>query len=154
MNLTPREKDRLLIVTGRAARRPAHGRGVKLNHPEAVAYLPAAIFEETRGGRTVSELMSHGATLLTRDDRALGFRLDIPASTAVRFEPGHARTVEIGGLADLALWKAAVFRAKPARVLKGGMIAAVAMGDPNASIPGKGRWHADAILRGPPQVTA
>jgi urease subunit alpha len=71
--------------------------------------------------------MSHGATLL----------ISISAGTAVRFEPGHERTVEIGELADLALWKPAVFGAKPAMVLKSGMFAAAAIGDPNASIPAR-----------------
>jgi urease subunit gamma len=109
MELTPRERDKSLVFTAALLADRRMARGVKLNYPEAVAYLSAAILEETRDGRTVAELMSHGATLLTRDDRALGFRLYIPASTAVRFEPGHARTVEIGELADLALWKPAVF---------------------------------------------
>ena len=150
---TTRERQ-AAYLHGRAARRAAHGPGVKLNYPEAVAYLSAAILEETRNGRTVAELMSHGATLVTRDDRTLGFGLDIPASTAVRFEPGHARTVEIGEIADVARWKPAIFGAKPAMVLKSGMFAAAAMGDPNAAIPGKGRWHAESVLRGPPEVTA
>ncbi len=118
MDLTPREKAKLLIFTAALLAHRRMARGVKLNYPEAVAYLSVAILEGARDGRTVVELMSHGTALLTRDDRALGFRLDIPASTAVRFEPGHARTVEIGELADLAL--PAVFGAKPARVLKGG----------------------------------
>ena len=68
MELTPREKDKLLIfnVALLAERRKA--RGVKLNYPEAVAYISAAIMEGARDGRSVAELMSHGATLLSRDD--------------------------------------------------------------------------------------
>ena len=68
MELSPREKDKLLIFTAalRAERRMQ--RGVKLNYPEAVAYISAAIMEGARDGRSVAELMSYGATLLTRDD--------------------------------------------------------------------------------------
>ena len=68
MELTPREKDKLLIFTAglRAERRRA--RGLKLNYPEAVALITCAILEGARDGRTVAELMSFGATLLTRDE--------------------------------------------------------------------------------------
>jgi len=68
MELTPREKDKLLIFTAALLAERRMARGVKLNYPEAVAYLCAAILEGARDGRTVAELMSHGATLLTRDD--------------------------------------------------------------------------------------
>ena len=68
MELTPREKDKLLIFTAALLAERRMARGVKLNYPEAVAYLSAAILEGTRDGRTVADLMSHGATLLTRDD--------------------------------------------------------------------------------------
>ena len=68
MELTPREKDKLLIFTAALLAERRMTRGVKLNYPEAVAYLSAAILEGARDGRTVAELMSHGATLLTRDD--------------------------------------------------------------------------------------
>jgi urease subunit gamma len=68
MELTPREKDKLLIFTAALLAERRMARGVKLNYPEAVAYLSAAILEGARDGRTVAELMSHGATLLTRDD--------------------------------------------------------------------------------------
>src|SRR6195256_4569596 len=68
MELTPREKDKLLIFTAaRLAERPK-GRGLKLNYPEAVAFVTAAIMEGARDGRTVAELMSYGTTLLKRDD--------------------------------------------------------------------------------------
>jgi len=66
MELTPREKDKLLIFTAALLAERRLTRGLRLNYPEAVAYLSAAIMEGARDGRTVAELMSHGATLLTR----------------------------------------------------------------------------------------
>ena len=67
MNLTPREKDKLLIFTAALLAERRLARGVKLNHPEAVAYLSAALLEGARDGQTVAELMHHGTTLLNRD---------------------------------------------------------------------------------------
>ena len=185
MELTPREKDKLLLFTAALLAERRLARGVKLNYPEAVAYISAAIMEGARDGRTVAELMGHGATLLSREpghgrrarndsrdpgrsdvsrrhearhrassdpmipgelfvddgeielnrgratlmlsvantgdrpiqvgshyhfaetnaalafDRAAarGFRLNIAAGTAVRFEPGQARRVELVALA-------------------------------------------------------
>jgi urease subunit gamma/beta len=185
MELTPREKDKLLLFTAALLAERRKARGLKLNYPEAVAYISAAILEGARDGRTVAELMSEGTRLLGEDDvmegvaelipevqveatfpdgtklvtvhqpipvkRALGigatsampgsieinagaatlrlevantgdrpiqvgshyhfaevnpalafdraaargFRLDIPAGTAVRFEPGQTRTVDL-----------------------------------------------------------
>jgi urease subunit gamma len=66
MELTPREKDKLLIFTAALLAERRLARGLRLNYPEAVAYLSAAIMEGARDGRTVAELMGHGATLLTR----------------------------------------------------------------------------------------
>ena len=66
MELTPREKDKLLVFTAALLAERRLGRGLRLNYPEAVAYLSAAIMEGARDGRTVADLMSHGATLLTR----------------------------------------------------------------------------------------
>ena len=66
MELTPREKDKLLVFTAALLAERRLARGLKLNYPEAVAYLSAAIMEGARDGRTVAELMSHGAMLLTR----------------------------------------------------------------------------------------
>jgi urease subunit gamma len=66
MELTPREKDKLLIFTAALLAERRLGRGLKLNYPEAVAYLSAQIMEGARDGRTVAELMTRGATLLTR----------------------------------------------------------------------------------------
>jgi urease subunit gamma len=66
MELTPRERDKLLIFTAGLVAERRLARGLKLNYPEAVAYLSAAILEGARDGRSVAELMSHGATLLKR----------------------------------------------------------------------------------------
>jgi urease subunit gamma len=68
MQLTPQEKDKLLIFTAALVAERRKTRGLKLNYPEAVAYISAAILEGAREGRTVAELMSFGTTLLTRDE--------------------------------------------------------------------------------------
>ncbi len=68
MQLTPQEKDKLLIFTAALVAERRKDRGLKLNHPEAVAYISAAILEGARDGRTVAELMTYGTTLLSRDD--------------------------------------------------------------------------------------
>jgi urease subunit gamma len=68
MELSPREKDKLLIFTAALLAERRKARGLKLNYPEAVAFITAAILEGARDGRSVAELMSYGATLLTRDD--------------------------------------------------------------------------------------
>lgn len=68
MELTPREKDKLLVFTAALLAERRKAKGLKLNYPEAVAYLSAAIMEGAREGRTVAELMSYGATLLRRED--------------------------------------------------------------------------------------
>jgi urease subunit gamma len=67
MHLTPREKDKLLIATAAMVARRRLERGVKLNHPEAVALISDFILEGARDGRTVAELMQAGAEVLTRD---------------------------------------------------------------------------------------
>jgi|SRR5215469_752 urease subunit gamma len=66
MNLTPREKDKLLVAMAAMVARRRLERGVKLNHPEAVALISDFIMEGARDGRTVAELMAAGATVLTR----------------------------------------------------------------------------------------
>ena len=66
MELTPREKDKLLVFTAALLAERRLARGLRLNYPEAIAYLSAAIMEGARDGRTVADLMSQGATLLTR----------------------------------------------------------------------------------------
>ena len=68
MELTPREKDKLLLFTAALLAERRKDRGLKLNYPEAVAFISAAVMEGARDGRTVAELMDHGRTLLTRDD--------------------------------------------------------------------------------------
>jgi urease subunit gamma len=68
MELTPREKDKLLIFTAALLAERRRARGLKLNHPEAVALITAAILEGARDGRSVADLMSYGTTLLTRND--------------------------------------------------------------------------------------
>ncbi|MEN9315836.1 MAG: hypothetical protein RIS35_2229 [Pseudomonadota bacterium] len=78
MELTPREKDKLLIFTAALLAERRRARGLKLNYPEAVALLTAAILEGARDGRTVAELMSAGQTILGRDDVMDGIAEMIP----------------------------------------------------------------------------
>jgi len=68
MELTPREKDKLLLFTAALLAERRKDRGLKLNYPEAVAYISAAVMEGARDGQTVAQLMSYGATLLKVDD--------------------------------------------------------------------------------------
>jgi urease subunit gamma len=68
MHLTPREQEKLLIYVAAQLARDRKARGLKLNYPEAVAYLTAEILEGIRDGRSVADLMSYGATLLGRKD--------------------------------------------------------------------------------------
>jgi len=68
MDLTPREKDKLLIFTAALLAERRRARGLKLNHPEAVALITAAILEGARDGRTVAQLMSEGKMVLGRGD--------------------------------------------------------------------------------------
>lgn len=78
MELTPREKDKLLIFTAALLAERRRARGLTLNYPEAVAFITAAIMEGARDGRTVAELMSYGTTLLTRDEVMEGVPEMIP----------------------------------------------------------------------------
>lgn len=78
MQLTPREKDKLLLFTAALLAERRKARGVKLNYPEAVAYISAAIMEGARDGQTVEYLMGYGATLLTREDVMEGIPEMIP----------------------------------------------------------------------------
>ena len=78
MELTPREKDKLLIFTAALLAERRKARGLKLNYPEAVAYITAGILEGARDGQTVAELMSYGATLLKRDEVMEGVPEMIP----------------------------------------------------------------------------
>jgi urease subunit gamma len=78
MELTPREKDKLLIFTAALLAERRKARGLKLNYPEAVAFITAGILEGARDGQTVAELMSYGTTLLTRDEVMEGVPEMIP----------------------------------------------------------------------------
>ena len=68
MQLSPQEKDKLLIFTAALLAERRKAKGLKLNYPEAVAYITAEILEGAREGKTVAELMSYGQTILTKDD--------------------------------------------------------------------------------------
>ena len=78
MELTPREKDKLLIFTAALVAERRKARGLKLNYPESVVFISAAIMEGARDGRTVAELMSYGTTLLSRSDVMDGIAELIP----------------------------------------------------------------------------
>ena len=68
MHLLPREQEKLLIVVAADVARRRQARGLKLNHPEAIAIITYELIEGARDGRTVADLMAYGSTILTRDD--------------------------------------------------------------------------------------
>lgn len=72
MQLSPQEKDKLLIFTAGLLAERRKAKGIKLNYPESIAYISSAILEGAREGRTVAELMSYGTTLLTKNDVMAG----------------------------------------------------------------------------------
>jgi urease subunit gamma len=78
MNLSPREKDKLMIFVAAMLARDRKARGLKLNYPEAIALITAEILEGIREGRSVADLMQHGRTILTRDDLMDGIAEMIP----------------------------------------------------------------------------
>lgn len=78
MDLTPREKDKLLIFTAALVAERRLARGLKLNYPEAIALISAAIMEGARDGKSVAELMSYGSQILTRADVMEGIAEMIP----------------------------------------------------------------------------
>ena len=78
MDLSPREKDKLMIFTAGLVAERRRARGLKLNYPEAVAYITAAVREGARDGRSVADLMHYGTTLLTREDVMDGVAEMIP----------------------------------------------------------------------------
>ena len=78
MRLTEKERDKLLIFTAAELSRQRRERGLRLNHPEAVALVTAEVLEGIREGKTVQELMAFGATILTRDDVVEGVADMIP----------------------------------------------------------------------------
>ena len=95
MDLSPREKDKLLVFTAALLAERRKGRGLRLNYPEAVAYISAAIMEGARDGRGVAELMSYGATLLTRDDVMEGVPEMIPEVQVEATFPDGTKLVTI-----------------------------------------------------------
>ncbi|KAF7600210.1 MAG: urease subunit gamma [Candidatus Dactylopiibacterium carminicum] len=95
MELTPREKDKLLIFTAALLAERRKGRGLKLNYPEAVAYITAAIMEGARDGKTVAELMSFGTTLLSRDDVMDGIAELIPEIQVEATFPDSTKLVTV-----------------------------------------------------------
>jgi urease subunit gamma len=78
MELTPREKDKLLIFTAALLAERRQARGLKLNYPEALALISASVMEGARDGKTVAQLMSLGRTILTRNDVMDGIAEMIP----------------------------------------------------------------------------
>ena len=78
MRLTPREQEKLMIVVAGELAQRRKARGLKLNHPEAVALITSELLEAARDGRTVEDLMSFGRTILTRDDVMEGVPEMIP----------------------------------------------------------------------------
>ena len=78
MELSPREKDKLMLFTAALLAERRKARGLKLNYPEAVAYISAAILEGARDGRPVADLMHEGTRLLTREDVMDGIPEMIP----------------------------------------------------------------------------
>jgi urease subunit gamma len=78
MHLTPREQEKLLIFVAAELARKRRARGLRLNHPEAVAVITAELLEAARDGRSVADLMSFGRTILTRDDVMEGVPEMIP----------------------------------------------------------------------------
>ena len=95
MELTPREKDKLLIFTAGLLAERRKGRGLKLNYPEAVAYISAAILEGAREGRSVQDLMSFGSTLLKRADVMDGVPEMIPEIQVAATFPDGTKLVTV-----------------------------------------------------------
>lgn len=95
MDLTPREKDKLLIFTAALLAERRRARGLKLNYPEAVALISAAIMEGARDGRSVADLMSEGATILTRADVMEGVPEMIPEIQVEATFPDGSKLVTV-----------------------------------------------------------
>ena len=97
MELTPREKDKLLLFTAALLAERRLGRGLRLNYPEAIALISAAIMEGARDGRTVAELMSFGTTLLTRAQVMEGVPEMIPEIQIEATFPDGTKLVTVHG---------------------------------------------------------
>lgn len=95
MDLTPREKDKLLIFTAALLAERRKARGLKLNYPEAVALISAAIMEGARDGRTVADLMSYGTTILSRDEVMEGVPELIPEVQVEATFPDGSKLVTV-----------------------------------------------------------
>jgi urease subunit gamma len=95
MELSPREKDKLLIFTAALLAERRKARGIKLNYPESVAYISAAIMEGAREGKTVAQLMSEGATLLTTEDVMDGIAALIPEVQVEATFPDGSKLVTV-----------------------------------------------------------
>jgi urease subunit gamma len=95
MDLTPREKDKLLIFTAALLAERRRARGLKRNYPEAVALVTAAIMEGARDGRSVAELMSEGTTVLTRADVMEGVPEMIPEIQVEATFPDGSKLVTV-----------------------------------------------------------
>ena len=97
MNLTPREKDKLLLFTAALLAERRRARGLKLNYPESVAFISAAIMEGARDGRSVAELMHYGTTLLGRQDVMDGVAEMIPDIQVEATFPDGSKLVTVHG---------------------------------------------------------
>ena len=95
MELTPREKDKLLLFTAALLAERRKARGLKLNYPEAVAYLSAAILEGAREGKSVAELMGSCVGLLSRDDVMEGVPEMIPEIQVEATFPDGSKLVTV-----------------------------------------------------------
>ena len=95
MELTPREKDKLLIFTAALLAERRKGRGLKLNYPEAVAYISAAIMEGARDGKSVAQLMSEGTAILARDEVMEGVPEMIPEVQVEATFPDGSKLVTV-----------------------------------------------------------
>ena len=95
MQLSPREKDKLLIAMAAEVARKRLVRGVKLNHPEAIALICDAVVEGARDGRSVADMMQYGATIITRDDCMDGIAEMIPEVQVEATFPDGTKLVTI-----------------------------------------------------------
>src|SRR5207237_601985 len=95
MELSPRDKDKLLLFTAGLCAERRKQRGLKLNYPEAVAYIAAAVLEGARDGRSVAELMEYGTTLLQRADVMEGVAEMIPEVQVEATFPDGTKLVTI-----------------------------------------------------------